>query len=134
MATAITESLRAEHRALLAKLDVLRVLGRTVDTGKPGQTDTVLDAAISMLRRDLLPHAHAEEAVLYPAVERAIGAPGAMATMVAAIAGRIPRGDQIEDLRAQVLGLWAILLLHFEKEEDSSCPCWTSTSPPTGHG
>ena len=77
--------------------------------------------------------------MLYPAVEHAMDAPGAMATMIAdhreiarridALAGsatvladRTPRHEQIEDLRAQILGLWAILLLHFEKEEDILLP------------
>jgi iron-sulfur cluster repair protein YtfE (RIC family) len=42
-----------------------------------------LAEVISMLRHDLLPHPRAEEAVLYPAVEQAMGAPGAMVTMAA---------------------------------------------------
>ena len=102
-------------------------------------TRSKLDEIVSTMRRDLLPHARAEEAVLYPAVEHAMDAPGAMATMIAdhreiarridALAGsatvladRTPRHEQIEDLRAQILGLWAILLLHFEKEEDILLP------------
>jgi iron-sulfur cluster repair protein YtfE (RIC family) len=139
MATVRTEPLRAEHRELVPKLDALRVLAAALDSDNPAVIKSKLDEVVSTMRHDLLPHARAEEAVLYPAVERAMDAPGAMATMIAdhreiarrieALAGsatvlsdRTPRHEQIEDLRAQILGLWAILLLHFEKEEDVLLP------------
>ena len=139
MVTVRTEPLRAEHRELVPKLDALRVLAAELDSGTPAVTRSKLDEVVSMMRRDLLPHARAEEAVLYPAVERAMDAPGAMATMIAdhreiarridalaasetVLADQAPRRTQIEDLRAQILGLWAILLLHFEKEEDILLP------------
>lgn len=139
MATPRTEPLRAEHRDLVPKLDALRVLATELDSENRAATKGKLEEVVSMMRQDLLPHARAEEAVLYPAVEHAMHAPGAMATMIAdhreiarrieALAGmttvlgdRAPRPDQLEDLRAQILGLWAILLLHFEKEEDVLLP------------
>ncbi len=139
MATERTEPLRAEHRDLVPKLDALRALGAGLDTWEPGREDEVLAEVIVMLRHHQLPHARAEEALLYPAVEQAMNAPGAMATMIAdhreiarriealagtgaAIDGKTPRPDQLEDLRAQLLGLWAILLLHLEKEEDILLP------------
>jgi iron-sulfur cluster repair protein YtfE (RIC family) len=149
MATLLTEPLRAEHRLLVPKLDALRVLAAELDTGTVDATRMALDDVVSMMRKDLLPHARAEEAVLYPAVERAMGAPGAMATMVAdhreiarriealagmtwAFEGRHPRPDELEDLRAQLLGLWAILLLHFEKEEDVLLPVLDEHLDPDG--
>jgi iron-sulfur cluster repair protein YtfE (RIC family) len=133
------EALRAEHRDLIPELDALRVLGAKLDPSQPETTDRLLAEVISTLRNDLLPHTRSEEAVLYPAVEQAMGAPGAMTTMVAdhrEIARRVealatsaaaienkPRSTrQLEDLRAQVLTLWAILLQHLANEEDILWP------------
>ena len=93
-----------------------------------------------VLRDDLVPHAHAEEAVLYPAVEAAMGAPGATATMRAdhiEIVERIERleatVDDVEErtwpdpsltrrLVHELIGTWAIIDLHFRKEETVLLP------------
>ena len=92
--------------------------------------------------QDLLPRvqaARAEESALYPAVEVAMRSPGATATMAAdhvEIVRRIdaldalvisvgagpPSPAQAEELKAQLYGLHAILLLHFSKEEEVLLP------------
>ncbi len=139
MATSLTEPLRAEHRELLPRLDDLRAAAAEIGNWQRDVTPSRLAEVVRFMREHLVPHARAEEAVLYPAFERALGAPGATVTMVAdhveivrridalegtiiAIGPRTPRPDQLEDLRAQLYGLWAILLLHFGKEEDVLLP------------
>jgi iron-sulfur cluster repair protein YtfE (RIC family) len=91
------------------------------------------------LRDHLVPHATAEEQVLYPAVERAMGAPGATATMAADHAEIVNRIDRLAadvatieqrwpdaalgaSLGRQLIGLSAILQLHFRKEEEVLLP------------
>ena len=88
---------------------------------------------------ETVPHARAEESALYPAVEVAMRSPGATATMAAdhvEIVRRIdaldalvtsvgadpPDPAQAEELKAQLYGLHAILLLHFSKEEEVLLP------------
>jgi iron-sulfur cluster repair protein YtfE (RIC family) len=133
-----TEPLRAEHRELLPHVATLRTVADSIgrwdaDTG--GQ----IVGTVTFLHDHLVPHARAEEAVLYPTVERLQGAPGATATMVADHAEIVARIDALEalgrslsprcpseaeanELRAQLYGLWAILALHFVKEEQVLLP------------
>ena len=135
--TTVTEPLRAEHRQLAPHLDELRSVAASV--GAWSATVTRLHEVVGYMRDHLLTHAAAEEAVLYPAVETAMGAPGAMDTMIADhrdIAHRIEaladtaaeigpgpaRAEEIEDLKGQLYGLWAILQLHFAKEEEVLLP------------
>jgi iron-sulfur cluster repair protein YtfE (RIC family) len=98
-----------------------------------------LDDIVAFLRGHLVPHARAEEAVLYPAVEEAMNAPGATATMRADHAEIVARIERLADtanavgeswpaprlavdLTHELVGLSAILLLHFRKEEDVLLP------------
>jgi iron-sulfur cluster repair protein YtfE (RIC family) len=134
-----TEPLRAEHRELLPHLDELRAVAVGVAVSTPDALRARLDDLVRFLREHLIPHADAEEDVLYPAVERAMGSPGATATMVAdhvevvrrinrlaestsALGEGPPNSEQLDDLQAQLYGLWAILLLHFDKEETVLLP------------
>jgi iron-sulfur cluster repair protein YtfE (RIC family) len=131
--------LRAEHRELLPHLNELRTVAAGAEAFSTRDLRVRLDGLVHWLRAHLIPHARAEEAVLYPAVERQMASPGAMATMVAdhvEIVGRIDHlaetastigdhpldAERLEDLRAQLYGLWAILLLHFDKEETVLLP------------
>ena len=77
--------------------------------------------------------------MLYPAVEDAMGAPGATATMradhteivaridrlaaaVEAVPGRWPTVGLVDDVANQLAGLSAIVDLHFRKEEEVLLP------------
>jgi len=133
----MTNPLRAEHRQLAPHLDNLRAVAASVEAWSA--TVTRLHEVVQYLRDHLLTHAAAEEAVLYPAVEQAMGAPGAMDTMIADhrdIARRIEtlvataaeigpgpaRAEEVEELKGQLYGLWAILQLHMGKEEEVLLP------------
>lgn len=82
--------------------------------------------------------------MVYPAVEEAMGAPGATATMRAdhaEIAARIdrlastldalgepwPRPGVVDDVAVQLAGLSAIIRLHLRKEEDLLLPALDRT-------
>ena len=159
----VTDLLRSEHAELRSHLDRLDTVAATlthhgddigafitgavaglglVDWKTAGSHSTAWDLAevvgcVEFLQQHLIPHARAEEAVLYPAVEEALGAPGITATMaadhreiirrIAALAATAihdgePSKDQVESLRRQLYGLSAILDLHFAREEELLLP------------
>jgi len=129
----VTEPLRREHADLLPHLYDLDGVAAVVAAWEPDTAARLRDV-VEFLRGHLVPHARAEEAALYPAVERAMGAPGATDTMkadhveivrridgladvVTAVGAGPASRDDAEKLRAQLYGLSAILRLHFHKEE-----------------
>jgi len=97
-----------------------------------------VDDAIAFLRESLIPHAEAEDAVLYPKVEQVMSAPGATATMtrdhvevvrltadlqrVRDSMPSIPDPDLRRELQRILYGLHAIIRLHFVKEEEVYLP------------
>lgn len=129
----VTQPLRDEHADLLPHLLELDAVAARLGDWQP-DTARRLDGIIEFLRGHLVPHARAEEAALYPRVEQVMTAPGATDTMkadhheivrriddlgvlVTAIDAGPPSPDQTEQLKAQLYGLAAILMLHFHKEE-----------------
>lgn len=76
-----TEPLREEHRELLPHIDRLRELADRLGDIDSADACASLREAHDFLAHHLLRHAGAEEAALYPAVEAAMRAPGATATM-----------------------------------------------------
>jgi iron-sulfur cluster repair protein YtfE (RIC family) len=137
-ATRVTEPLRAEHRDLMPHLERLRETAGCVRSWT-SETPGRLADAVAFLREHLVPHARAEEAFLYPAVEEAMDSPHATDTMVADHVEIVRRIDtlvsviesvgagpadppQTDELEAQLYGLHAILRLHFAKEEEVLLP------------
>jgi iron-sulfur cluster repair protein YtfE (RIC family) len=134
----VTQPLRDEHADLLPHLAELDTIAAGLADWQAA-TPARLDGIVEFLRAHLVPHARAEEAALYPRVEQAMGAPGATDTMkadhveiirridaladlVRAVDAGPASPDQVEQLRAQLYGLAAILVLHFHKEEDVLLP------------
>jgi hemerythrin-like domain-containing protein len=135
-----TEPLRAEHSELRPHLDAIDAAADGAHRWDADEARQVLSGIVEFLHGHLLPHAHAEEEVLYPAVEDAMGAPGATATMRADHAELIARIEHLaatvdavgpgwaddperaRDAAHQLVGLSAILRLHFAKEEDVLLP------------
>jgi len=76
----VTEPLRSEHADLLPRLEALRKAAFAVE-GPDDELPGAVDDAIAFLRESLIPHAEAEDAVLFPNVEQVMNAPGATATM-----------------------------------------------------
>ncbi|HEY3606846.1 MAG TPA: heavy metal translocating P-type ATPase, partial [Pseudonocardiaceae bacterium] len=126
-----------EHDQLRDTLSLLRDAAGLITAGP---TTTALDAlrdAHTFLTQRLLPHEHAEETQLYPALAQPLGSLEATATMsrthaeierlsrrigthlaLAEQAGRV-RPDQVEDLLACLYGLHSVLRLHFLQEEEN---------------
>ncbi len=125
------EVIRAEHRHLVEGLTRLeQLVGLGAELG-PQELASRLRAAAAFVSDELLPHARAEEQLVYPRVEMLLRAQGgATATMaldhrrieeLAARLGRLAGAPQEELDRGQALAtlsaLGAVVGLHLEKEE-----------------
>ena len=120
--------------------------------------DSVEDVPLTVLRSDvdevyefltghLIPHAQAEDQALYPFVGRAMGAPEATATMSRdhvevgrltnelatlrmQISGCDVHDDHLKALRRILYGLYALVKVHFAKEEEIYLPLLDSRLEP----
>ena len=133
----ITEALGEEHQALLPHIDELRVIADRVDEMSQQEVRRSLDDVHQFLTQHLLPHAAAEEDALYPAVGKILGSPQATATMsrdhveVSRLTEQLgwlrSQGttfdlEQMRNLRRVLYGLYALLKVHFAKEEEIYLP------------
>jgi iron-sulfur cluster repair protein YtfE (RIC family) len=134
---AVTQPLRAEHAELLPRLESLREAALALED-QDNEALPAVDRALGFLRDSLIPHAQAEDAVLYPMVEQVMNAPGATATMsrdhveVVRLSGDLERlRDSLHDsahpdlrreLQRILYGLYAIIRLHFGKEGEIYLP------------
>jgi hypothetical protein len=121
-----TEAFRAEHAQLLVHIDHLAEAARRMPGLGAPEREALRGRVLGFLRGTLVPHAQAEEAVLYPEWAALVGHPDAAAPMVhdhEAIVARIDRLERADvgdvDLLQELLyGLYALIGVHFRKEED----------------
>lgn len=125
-----------EHDDLRDALTLLRDAADHVGGGPATSAMEAVARAHNFLTERLLPHEDAEQDELYPALARPLGSAEATATMsrthaeihrladrignhltLAQSAGNIEPG-QVDDLRACLYGLYAVLHLHFLQEEE----------------
>lgn len=125
-----TQAFRDEHAALLEHVEHLRMVAAELPGMSAEQRADAVRRVLEFLRGTLVPHAEAEEEVLYPAVAEVLGNPEATATMVSdhrAIVARIDAlevagPDRVDRLQELLYGLHALLIVHFHKEEDDYLP------------
>lgn len=137
-----TAPLRAEHLHLLPDVDALAGAGDAVGLSSAAELRARVDDSHEFLVGHLIPHAAAEDEVLYPEVDRLIGERGGTRptdTMrrdhleVVRLTERLGRlrellhgGDLTQaderELRRVLHGLHAVVRLHFAKEEEVYLP------------
>lgn len=135
-----TQPLRDEHAELVPHIQALATAGDAVGTADPAELDRLVHDSYHFLAHQLIPHAHAEEAALYPAVQRAVGAPEITATMsrdhvevqaltdeLNGLRHRLAEGGGLDDdtargLRRVLYGLHHLVKVHFAKEEEIYLP------------
>jgi heavy metal translocating P-type ATPase len=127
----------SEHEELRDTIEMLR---DAADRLVAGADRTALDSLVhahAVLTEQILPHEHAEEEMLYPALARPLGSSEATATMsrthaeierlsdrigmhiALAQASNAIQDNQVDDLLACLYGLYALLRLHFVQEEEN---------------
>jgi iron-sulfur cluster repair protein YtfE (RIC family) len=127
-----TEPFRHEHEELLEHIDHLAVAAREIPRLSEEERDALRNRILGFLRGTLMPHARAEEDVLYPEWAELVGFRDAAVPMVhdhEAIVARIERleaaeaGD-VDTLQELLYGLYALISVHFRKEEDLQLPAF----------
>jgi heavy metal translocating P-type ATPase len=130
---ALTTRFRSEHQAIRADIDQLRATADALDA--PGAM-TRVRRAYDMLTGEVWPHESAEEAELYPSLNRILGGADPTAPMSRAhaeiayqiarlgrliddIGDRTPDEVDLADLRSTLYGLHAILRLHTVQEDET---------------
>lgn len=127
----------AEHDTLRDTVGLLRDAGDQLAAGSDADALEALTGVHTFLTEQLLPHEHAEETQLYPALARPLGTGEATATMsrthaeIQRLSDRIGthialaradngiQPDQVDDLLSCLYGLYALLRLHFLQEAES---------------
>jgi iron-sulfur cluster repair protein YtfE (RIC family) len=129
-----TGALRLEHGGLRREASNLARVAGTLGKWTSPEFPDQLTAIRGFLSGHLLPHAETEEAILYPLMDKVMGAEQATATMTAdhreiqrraraladlivAIGAGPPTAPETEALREHLYALWAIVDLHLDKEE-----------------
>ncbi|MEV0970668.1 heavy metal translocating P-type ATPase [Microtetraspora glauca] len=141
---ALLRRFESEHAELRPPLEMIRDVADELSSPPAPDTLARLRRVHDFLTQELLPHEHEEEERLYPAMGDLLGDPEATVTMSRAHAeidrlvtrlGRHielaepdgPRPGQLDDLRACLYGLYAVLTLHFAQEEEAYFSLATSS-------
>ncbi len=133
-----TDPLRDRHRELVAQVEDLRIAAAGAGDSDRAAVEQRVAKALALLDGGLVPHARVEEETLYPTVEKIMGSPGATATMrrdhveiarmteaLRFLQARLqhnPTRETNEALRRLLYGLYAVVMLHFAKEEELYLP------------
>jgi iron-sulfur cluster repair protein YtfE (RIC family) len=135
----LTQFLRDEHRALLPLVEELRATADSVGEVPLDALQKSVDESYEFLTHELIPHAQAEDRVLYPIVKQIQGSPHATATMwrdhleverftleLVTLREHVKAkkldAKVARELRRVLYGLYAIIKLHLAKEEEIYLP------------
>lgn len=127
-----TEPFREEHEQLVAHVEHLAAAAREVPRLSEDERKALRTRILDFLRGTLLPHARAEEEILYPEWAALIGFADAAVPMVhdhEAIVSRVERLEvadlaDVDTLQQLLYELHALISVHFRKEEDIQLPAF----------
>lgn len=137
--TSLTQPLRDEHKELFPHIESLKLAGLSVHGTLSQASLDLINESYEFLTDHLLPHAQAEEAGLYPAVQKVMGTPYGTATMsrdhveveqltreLGALRDRVSATEigarQANELKRLLYGLYTLVKVHFAKEEEVYLP------------
>lgn len=136
-----TEPFREEHREIHEHVEHLAMAARKLPALDPEKRRALLERVLGFLNGTLIPHAQAEEQVLYPEWAKLVGFEDAAVPMIhdhEAIVERIrlleaADPDDVDTLQQLLYGLYALISVHFLKEEDLQLPLFDQQSPEYVH-
>ena len=137
--TTLTQPLREEHKELFPSVDRIRLVAETIGTAPIAEIRRGIEEVYDFLAYHLKPHAEAEDAALYPVVQTVRGSPEATKTMsrdhvevgryieeLATLKNGLTDDpltkDQILSLQRVLFGVYALVKVHFAKEEEVYLP------------
>ena len=144
----ITQPLRDEHKDLFPHVESLRLAGDAVSVeALTPDALRLIEEANNFLTYHLIPHAQAEDKALYPVVQKVMGAAQATATMsrdhvevgvltqeLADLSQQLTKtiisANQANALRRVLYGLYALVKVHFAKEEEIYLPLLDASLTP----
>ena len=132
-----TEPFRKEHQQLLEHIEHLAEAAREMPRLSDEERAALRERILVFLRGTLVPHAEAEEDVLYPEWSKLLGFPDAAAPMIHDHEAIVARIDQlarvdvhdVDALQELLYGLHALISVHFRKEEDLQLPAFDAAPP-----
>jgi iron-sulfur cluster repair protein YtfE (RIC family) len=135
----LTQPLRDEHHELYPYVEEIRLAGDSVYESLTTNAHARIEDTYKFLAHHLIPHARAEEAALYPMVQKVMGSEHFTATMVRDHQEIASLTEELETLRVHksllsitslqamafrrvLYGLYALIKVHFAKEEEVYLP------------
>jgi hypothetical protein len=148
---ALTQRFRTEHQVIRGDIEQLRIAADALTTdplAAPAAMARVRQAH-ALLTGEIWAHESAEEADLYPALNRLLGGTDPTAPMsrahaeiayqiarlgrlIADIGDRVPDETDVADLRGTLYGLYAILRLHTVQEDEAYLSLDDEQAPRSG--
>jgi iron-sulfur cluster repair protein YtfE (RIC family) len=144
--TALPQVVRDEHKEMVARIELLRTVADSIGSAPPEALREGAGQAYTFLIHQLIPHAQAEEQILYPTVGRLLCVLEATETMSRDHLEVIRLTEELEALRLHLFyaplsesdeqalrrvlyGLYAIIKLHLAKEEEIYFPILEARLP-----
>lgn len=135
----LTQPLREEHKGLFPSVDRIRQVAELIGEASISEVRQGVEEVYEFLAYHLKPHAEAEDAALYPVVQKVLGSPDATRTMsrdhvevgryieeLASLKKNVNEmvltSEQTQALRRVLYGVYAIVKVHFAKEEEVYLP------------
>lgn len=130
----LTQPLRDEHKELIPHIERILEVADSIPDAPLEQIRDGVKEVYEFLAYHLIPHAEAEDAALYPVVQQVLGSPDATRTMSRdhVEVGRYTAelADLQQELSTQnfkalqrvLYGLYALVKVHFAKEEEVYLP------------
>jgi hemerythrin-like domain-containing protein len=135
----LTQPLRDEHKELFPSVDRICQVADLIGEKPIAQIRQGVEEIYDFLANHLKPHAEAEDAALYPVVQKVLGSPDATRTMsrdhievgryieeLALLKESLVEAtvtpEQTQSLRRVLYGVYALVKVHFAKEEEVYLP------------
>jgi iron-sulfur cluster repair protein YtfE (RIC family) len=130
----LTQPLRDEHKELIPHIEKILEVANSIPEAPLEEIRDGVKEVYEFLAFHLIPHAQAEDVALYPAVQKVLGSPDSTRTMTR---DHVEVGRYIEQLaelqqelaprnfktlQRILYGLYALVKVHFAKEEEVYLP------------